>query len=283
MKMHSITRRLISVVLLLELFSALVLIGVVALYESHIHLQAFDVMLRGRADTLFGAVQDADDAADSVIFDITGVTLPKEDIFDVDEGGYSLGRSSQWPEQQVVKGLAKVKPSGIFSTSVDGRSYRFIVTHGVRVVDPKEKGGGVAHSIRVIYGASTQEVWRQVMKTVRFYAIATVLLLAVTGAAMAWFLRRGLAPLKELAEEAGRISAQQWSFHPPESARQTQELAPLNSALEGALGRLQEAFSRQRRFTSNAAHELKTDIAVAKSSLQLLNMRSRTPEEYQQG
>jgi len=161
--------------------------------------------------------------------------------------------------------------------------YRFIVLHGVRVVDPGAKDGGVTHSIRVIYGASTHRVWEQVMRTVSLFAVVTLLLLAATGAAMAWSLRHELRPLQELAEEAGRISAQQWSFRAPERAHETRELAPLAGALETALGRLQEAFSQQKRFTSNAAHELKTDIAIAKSSLQLLAMRQRTAEEYQQG
>jgi len=283
MKMQSITRRLITVVLLLELLCGLVLIGVMVLYESHIHLRAFDVMLSGRAYALFGAVEDAEDAADSVILDMNSVAVPERDFFRVDEEGQVLGQSPRWPEEEVRRGLERVRPNGIFHVSVNGRSYRFMVFRGVRVIDPSDKNGGVAHPIRVIYGAPVGPVWHQVLNTVRFLAIATLLLVAATGGAMAWFLRRGLGPLKELAEEAGRISAQQWTFHPPESARNTQELAPLASALEAALGRLQEAFSQQRRFTSNAAHELKTDIAVAKSSLQLLSMKSRTAEEYQQG
>jgi len=283
MKMQSITQRLITVVLLLEFFSALVLIAVMVLYESHIHMQAFDVMLRGHADSLFGAVQDADDAADSVMFDNSGVTLAKDDVFDVDEAGHSLGQSTRWPERQVRHGLENLNRNGIFRASLNGESYRFIVIHGVRVVDPGASDGGVAHPIRVIYGAPTRQVWHQVLETVRFYIIATLLLMTLTAAAMAWFLSRGMAPLRELAEEAGNISAQQWSFHPPASARRTKELAPLASALEAALSRLQQAFSQQKRLTSNAAHELKTDIAVSKSSLQLLSMKPRTVEEYRQG
>ena len=100
---------------------------------------------------------------------------------------------------------------------------------------------------------------------------------------MAWFLRRGLAPLRELATEAGRVSAQQWRFTPPESARTTRELSPLAHAIEAALVRLHQTFEQQKRFTSDAAHELKTDVAIVKSSIQLLAMRPRSVEEYQQG
>jgi signal transduction histidine kinase len=60
-------------------------------------------------------------------------------------------------------------------------------------------------------------------------------------------------------------------------------LQPLVRALEAALARLQRSFEQQKRFTSDAAHELKTDVAIVKSSLQLLSMRKRTVEEYSRG
>jgi signal transduction histidine kinase len=49
------------------------------------------------------------------------------------------------------------------------------------------------------------------------------------------------------------------------------------------LQRLQRSFEQQRRFTSDAAHELKTDLAIVKSSFQLLSMKQRTVEEYEAG
>src|ERR1700749_626741 len=61
------------------------------------------------------------------------------------------------------------------------------------------------------------------------------------------------------------------------------ELAPLASALTAAMQRLEASFSQQRRFVSDAAHELKTAGAVVKSSLQLLTMRQGTTEEYKAG
>jgi signal transduction histidine kinase len=61
------------------------------------------------------------------------------------------------------------------------------------------------------------------------------------------------------------------------------ELRPLAQALEAALERVQRSFEQQRRFTSDAAHELKTDVSIVKSSLQLLAMRKRTAEEYSDG
>jgi signal transduction histidine kinase len=100
---------------------------------------------------------------------------------------------------------------------------------------------------------------------------------------MAWLVRKGLSPVRELAREAERISPGDWQFRAPVSAKETIELRPLAAALEAALARLERSFEQQRRFTSDAAHELKTDVAIVKSSLQLLSMRKRTLDEYEQG
>ena len=49
------------------------------------------------------------------------------------------------------------------------------------------------------------------------------------------------------------------------------------------LARLEHSFVQQREFLGNAAHELKTPVAVLKSTLQSLLQRSRSSEEYQAG
>ena len=282
MSSHSISRRLIVTVLLLELLAALALVGITVFHESRVRFRSFDVMLRGRADSVFGAVGDADDPADSVILDTNQISVPKPDIYDVEEdNGNILGRSANWP----AAGIKTAEPGkqGIYRLMINGSGYHFVRVHGLRVVDPGEKKGGVPHQITVFYGAPTRQVWHEVREAVSFYAIASILLLAITGFTLAWFLRRGLAPLHELADEAGRVSADQWQFNPPQSARDTRELAPLAHAMEAALGRLQLSLEQQRRFTSDAAHELKTDVAIVKSSIQLLAMRPRSTDEYAQG
>jgi signal transduction histidine kinase len=107
--------------------------------------------------------------------------------------------------------------------------------------------------------------------------------LAVTGIALVWFLRRRLSPLQELAAIAGRVSTRSWEFVPPAAVLRTTELAPIALSMEELLKGLQLAFERQRQLTGDAAHELKTSIAVLKSSLQLLSMVPRTAEQYEAG
>ncbi len=282
MKTYSIKRRLITSVLLVELVSAVSISGLAFLYERHAHFRIFDIMLRGRADSLLGAVQDAGDEQDNVMLDGSERSLPKRDIYEVwDQNRRVLGRSPNWdgfdPDQ-----LAKSdgQPGKLVQA---GRDYRAIRVNGVRNVDPGDKGGGIPRRVLVVYGSPTAPVWRAIWTAVEFYALTSVLLLALTGLIMFWLLSDSLAPLTALAEEAARVSATSWSFRPSERMLQTVELAPLAAALETALKGLERSFLQQRRFVGDAAHELKTGVAVVKSSLQLLMMKPRTAEEYQAG
>ena len=279
---RSLTRRLIATVLLLELGAAAILVGAAVVHESHIRMAALDVMLRGRADTLLGAVQDAEDEADDVMLDRAGLSIPRDDIFRVtDEKGRVIGGS----ESNQTAEAAAVLPGGdgIGTMMIAGHRYRVIRFRGVRVVDPGRTDGGVAHTITAFYGLRADHVWHEVFEAVQFSVIVTLGLLGVTALIMVWLVRRGLAPLRELASQAERISLREGRFETPESAKETAELTPLAAAIESALARLQRSLEQQRRLTSDAAHELKTDLAIAKSSIQLLAMRTRTVAEYQRG
>ena len=150
-------------------------------------------------------------------------------------------------------------------------------------MDPGEPGGGKLRPVTILYGAPTEHVWHAIRGAVEFYAAGSLLLLVVTGPLIAWLLHRGLLPLRQLAALAANVSVDSWEFSPPASARTTRELAPLTRAIESVLQRLERSFVQQRTFVSDAAHELKTAVAVVKSSLQLLGVRPRTAVEYQAG
>ncbi len=282
MRERSIARRLILSVLLIQAVTAIGFIGATLFHERKSRLQAFDVMLRGRADSVLAAVQDADDEADDIVLDRKNLQVPPGDVFEVeDAAGRLLGRSSNWSGAQPK--TSEVQGAQIFQTGVAGLQYRLIRLNGVRVVDPGKANGGTSHTVQIVYGSQTRKVWEEIRETVLFSAGASCLLLMVTGTLVAWLLHRGLSPLRELAAEAEGVSAERWSFRSPESARGTSELATLALALESAVGRLERSFDQQRRFVSDSAHELKTAVAVIKSSLQLLTMRRRSAEDYETG
>ena len=58
------------------------------------------------------------------------------------------------------------------------------------------------------------------------------------------------------------------------------ETAALADALNGALARLDDAFSETQRFTANAAHELQTPLTVLRGTVDVALRRDRAPEAY---
>src|SRR6185437_9961269 len=83
MRRHSLSRQLIVGVLLAELACAGLFAGTAVLHEMHGRRRAFDVMLRGRADSLLGAIHDAEDSADNIYLDPSELVLPRQDMYEV--------------------------------------------------------------------------------------------------------------------------------------------------------------------------------------------------------
>ncbi|CAN2535858.1 Adaptive-response+sensory-kinase+SasA [Methylocapsa aurea] len=114
-----------------------------------------------------------------------------------------------------------------------------------------------------ISSAFFQESWRHI------YYLVTPLALSVV---VMWFaVRRGLAPIHEFAEGVTRIDLD--SLHQRLPADECpDEFQPLAKALNEALQRLDDGAMTLRRFTANAAHELRTPVAI-------LSARLDAPEE----
>ena len=283
MRRTSLSRQLIAGILLAELICAAAFSAVALLHEMHGRRRAFDVMLRGRADSLLGAIHDAEDSKDNVYLDPSELVLPRRDLYEVlTPAGKLLGYSTH-ASPAALASLDTLHDPGYFDLRIDGERYRAIRFEGVRVIDRDEVPGGLRRPVTVFYAAPTHDLWHEAVEAVQFYIVAGVVLLAITGVALVWFLRRRLSPLEELAAIAGRVSTRSWDFVPPDGVMRTTELAPIARSIEKLLHGLRQAFERQRQLTGDAAHELKTSIAVLKSGLQLLAMNPRTTEQYQTG
>jgi len=85
-------------------------------------------------------------------------------------------------------------------------------------------------------------------------------LLAVLGIS-AFTVRRSLAPLNELATLATKIDPGHSTLRLPAAGIPT-EIRPLVSSFNNVLDRLDEGLRQQREFNANAAHQLRTPLAV---------------------
>ena len=85
-------------------------------------------------------------------------------------------------------------------------------------------------------------------------------------------VRRGLRPLDDLAAEVGSRSPE--NLKPLANRRAPLEAQPLVSALNRLLFRLRDTLDNERRFTADAAHELRTPLAVVKIQAQVAELSS---------
>lgn len=82
-----------------------------------------------------------------------------------------------------------------------------------------------------------------------------------------WIVRRSLAGIHRIAREAEAIDADTRGRYLSEN-HAPREIAPLVSAVNAALRRLDEGQERQKRFFGYVAHELRTPIAVLQSKVE---------------
>jgi two-component system, OmpR family, sensor histidine kinase ArlS len=95
-----------------------------------------------------------------------------------------------------------------------------------------------------------------------------------------FFFSKGLLlPIKNISHEVAEISAQNLTRR-IETGKTKDEWYQLSITLNDLLNRLQESFDMQRRFISNASHELSTPLTAILSQLEVSLQRERTAEDY---
>jgi two-component system sensor histidine kinase TctE len=98
--------------------------------------------------------------------------------------------------------------------------------------------------------------------------LPTFLLLVLTSLIVTpWIVRRSLAGVSRIAQEAEQIDTDRRGRRLSET-HVPQEIVPLVRAVNEALRRLDDGYERQRRFIASAAHELRTPIAILRAKVE---------------
>jgi heavy metal sensor kinase len=100
-------------------------------------------------------------------------------------------------------------------------------------------------------------------------------------AAGRWICRNVLAPMTRMASAARVMNAKDLHHRLP-SPGTGDELEALHDSFNGLLARLEEAFERQRRFSGDVSHQLRTPLTAMLGQIEVILRRERPPQEYRQ-
>ena len=111
--------------------------------------------------------------------------------------------------------------------------------------------------------------------------LAAPFILFASSAAGYWMSRRAMRPVERIASAAADIEAHNLSERLPLSGARD-ELDHLSATLNAMLARLEDSFLRMMQFTADASHELRTPVAIIRTTAEVTRRKQRSEMEYTQ-
>ncbi|WP_374316029.1 ATP-binding protein [Aquabacterium sp.] len=144
---------------------------------------------------------------------------------------------------------------GYSTVDMNGRSWRVFAAQGQ------------SHHMQVFVGEELRSRREILWALLRSLAWPMAVMLPLLALATWLAIREGLRPLRSLSQAVSARAPD--DLQPLVLSRSVQELAPLVSALNSLFGQVNELLQTERRFTADAAHELRTPIAGVRAQAQV--------------
>ncbi|MBA3698165.1 MAG: GHKL domain-containing protein [Planctomycetes bacterium] len=174
------------------------------------------------------------------------------------------------------------RPALIDQMLPDGRRMRMVAfSFAPRRLgeDRSEPARGQALTLGVARDTTDRDARQTLLAVVLAASTACGSLAALLG--LWWLSQRLTRPLELLGRQIAAISADRLADRLGDLGLPS-ELDPVRAHLDNLLDRLEAAFKRERAFTADAAHELRTPLAGLRTTLEVAVSRERPAADYRQ-
>ena len=163
--------------------------------------------------------------------------------------------SLRWRSTNAPLTPLSTKTKGFETRTIDGKAWRVFATEGAE------------HDVSLFVGERIDARNDILMAMLRGMFTPLAIALPLLVLAGWWAVRRGLSPLRALdAVLANRKAA---SLDPVTLDAAPREVHALQDTLNGLFARINQLLENERRFTQDAAHELRTPIAAIRAQAQV--------------
>ena len=174
--------------------------------------------------------------------------------FQVWHQGRLVTRSSNAPLTPLSPGSMGTQ-TGFGTVQVGSEAWRVFATHGAE------------RDVQVYVGEQVDARSAILRALMRSMLAPLALALPLLGLGAWWAVRRGLQPLRGLSALLARRGPQ--AQEPVTLTDAPTEMRPMVDALNGLLQRIDRMVQAERRFTADAAHELRTPLAAIRAQAQV--------------
>lgn len=159
----------------------------------------------------------------------------------------------------------------IFSAAGENEIYSFEATTPMQAtsVDTSELKD---NDIKYINAVNMELTLTQANRQFNIWGFVGLFIITLLGAAAAWFMAgRALKPVRELSKAIEEVNSNNLSLHVDTGGRED-EVGQLGNSFNAMMDKVSSSFERQKRFSANAAHELKTPLASIQLGLEVLEL-----------